>query len=201
MASPAGTPVATPATKPSAPPSEELFVTGLPVDCTDDLVKQIFSQYGSVKDVKVLPVAAGKKARAAFVDMKSVEEAKWVVTHVHTNVPQGLSNPLEVTYATPRSQRGGGKGKGGGGKGMPAMMMQMMAMMMSSMGGGKGTGAWGAGGGGGGGGGGADPKNHDPTKYKTVLCRMFMGEGSCFRGADCTFAHGMHDLRAGGRGQ
>eukprot|EP00437_Effrenium_voratum_P018817 CAMPEP_0181447280 /NCGR_PEP_ID=MMETSP1110-20121109/26539_1 /TAXON_ID=174948 /ORGANISM="Symbiodinium sp., Strain CCMP421" /LENGTH=108 /DNA_ID=CAMNT_0023571385 /DNA_START=93 /DNA_END=419 /DNA_ORIENTATION=- len=105
------------------------------MDCNDEVLKEIFSQYGTVKDVKVLPPAAGKKARAGFVDMASLDEAKWIVQHVHTNVPQGLSNPVEVSYAIPRSQRNSGKGKGKG-KGMsPEMMMQMMAMMMSSMGG------------------------------------------------------------------
>ena len=48
------------------PPSDELFVSGLPTDVTDDLLKKIFSQYGSIKEVKVLPVAAGKQAAAAF---------------------------------------------------------------------------------------------------------------------------------------
>mmetsp|Transcript_74777 Transcript_74777/g.175456 ORF Transcript_74777/g.175456 Transcript_74777/m.175456 type:complete len:133 (-) Transcript_74777:184-582(-) len=119
----------------SNPPSEELFVTGLPMDCSDELLKEIFSQYGTVKDVKVLPPAAGKKARAGFVDMASVDDAKWIVQHVHTNVPQGLSTPVEVSYAIPRSQRNSARGKGKG-KGMPPeMMMQLMAMMMSSMGG------------------------------------------------------------------
>ena len=133
------------------PPSEELFVTGLPMDCSHVQAKQIFSQYGGVKQANVLPVAAGKKAAAAFVVMETAEDAKWVVAHVNGNVPQGLVDPVTVVFATPRSHRpGGGKGMKGKGKGMPPPeMMQMMAMMMSSMtgkgkGGGDG-GSWGKG--------------------------------------------------------
>ncbi|CAE7795643.1 SXL [Symbiodinium sp. CCMP2456] len=110
-------------------PSDELFVSGLPTDATDDLLKKIFSQYGSIKEVKVLPVAAGKQAAAAFVDMNSLEDAKWIVENVNGNVPQGMAGPVTVAYATPRSRR---KGMKGGMKGMPPMM-EMMAAMMASM--------------------------------------------------------------------
>mmetsp|Transcript_24909 Transcript_24909/g.57792 ORF Transcript_24909/g.57792 Transcript_24909/m.57792 type:complete len:141 (-) Transcript_24909:146-568(-) len=128
------------------PPSEELFVTGLPMDCTSDVLKQIFSQYGGVKETTVLPVSPGKTAAAGFVVMNTIEDAKWVVAHVHGNVPQGLANAVTVVFATPKSVRKGGKGKGGG-KGMPPpeMMAMMMSMMMSMKGGGWG-GGWGKGG-------------------------------------------------------
>ena len=32
-------------------PRDELFVTGLPTDTTDELLTTIFSQYGAVKEV------------------------------------------------------------------------------------------------------------------------------------------------------
>mmetsp|Transcript_28042 Transcript_28042/g.65858 ORF Transcript_28042/g.65858 Transcript_28042/m.65858 type:complete len:255 (+) Transcript_28042:57-821(+) len=145
----------------SAPPSEELFVTGLPMDSTSEMAKQIFSQYGSVKETTVLPVSPGKQAAAGFVVMNSVEDARWIVEHVNGNVPQGLANPVTVVFATPKSMRPGGGGKGAAmkgmmkgmkGSGMPPDMMQMMQMFMSAMGGmggmggGKG-GGWGKGGG------------------------------------------------------
>mmetsp|Transcript_31685 Transcript_31685/g.59572 ORF Transcript_31685/g.59572 Transcript_31685/m.59572 type:complete len:150 (+) Transcript_31685:69-518(+) len=124
------------------PPSEELFVTGLPMDCTSDVLKQIFSQYGGVKETTVLPVSPGKTAAAGFVVMNTIEDAKWVVEHVHGNVPQGLAQAVTVVFATPKSVRKGGKGKGG--KGMPPPeMMQMMMSMMQMM---KGGGGWGGGG-------------------------------------------------------
>ena len=42
------------------------------LDSATSCVQEIFSQYGSVKQVTVLPVAAGKSAAAAFVIMHTV---------------------------------------------------------------------------------------------------------------------------------
>ncbi|CAE7288890.1 unnamed protein product [Symbiodinium sp. CCMP2592] len=96
----------------SPPPSETLFVTGLPMDSTSESAKQVFSQYGAVKQTTVLPVLAGKTAAAAFVIMETVEDAQWIVDNVNGNVPQGLMSQVTVVFATPREQRkGGGKGK------------------------------------------------------------------------------------------
>lgn len=112
------------------------------MDSTSESAKQVFSQYGAVKETTVLPVLAGKTAAAAFVIMETLEDAKWIVDNVNGNVPQGLMSQVTVVFATPREQRkGGGKGK----KGMDGMWG-----MMSMMGGGGGWGGgWGKGGGGG----------------------------------------------------
>merc|ERR1712226_379321 len=37
-------------------------------------------------------------------------------------------------------------------------------------------------------------KNHH--RYKTALCNSFMNTGKCKHGANCTYAHGMIQLRA-----
>lgn len=130
-------------------PSETLFVTGLPIDCTNEYGKQIFAQYGTVKQVTTLPVSPGKNAKAAFVIMETVEDAKWIVENVNGNVPQNLTDAVTVVFATPRSDRGKG-----GMKGMKGKMMGMMSMMMNPWGGwgwdGKGKGGGGSWGGGGG---------------------------------------------------
>eukprot|EP00913_Durusdinium_trenchii_P025555 g23986.t1 len=150
------------------PPSETLFVTGLPMDVTQEFTKDIFSQYGSVKEVTVLPVAAGKTAAAAFVILHTVDDAKWIVEHVNGNVPQNLTDPVTVVFATPRDSRPGGKGKGPKGG-----MMNMMNMMMNSWGG------WG----GKGGKDGKDGKANGgkPHNYKTVMCKFFETQGWCQR--------------------
>ena len=133
------------------------------MDSTSESAKQVFSQYGAVKQTTVLPVLAGKTAAAAFVIMETVEDAQWIVDNVNGNVPQGLMSQVTVVFATPREQRkGGGKGKMKGTDGM----WNMMSMMMGGGGGwgggwGKGGdswgGGWGKGGGSGwGGGGGGD---------------------------------------------
>ncbi|CAK9051118.1 unnamed protein product [Durusdinium trenchii] len=139
---------------PEPPPSETLFVTGLPIDCTNEYGKEIFAQYGTVKEVTTLPVSAGKNAKAAFVIMETVDDAKWIVEHVNGNVPQNLTDPVTVVFATPRADRAKGKGM----KGMKGMM-GMMNMMMNPWGG------WGGGGGGGGGGGWGGKGGYEP--YKT----------------------------------
>jgi len=106
--------------KQPAPPSEELFVKGLPLGSTNESVKALFSQYGGVHSAAVLPVAAGKMAMAAFVNMTTVEDAKNVIQNVNGQIPPGLSTPVDVSFATPRGQRPGDA------KSPMSMMMQMM---------------------------------------------------------------------------
>eukprot|EP00931_Biecheleriopsis_adriatica_P016631 TRINITY_DN12210_c0_g1_i1.p2 TRINITY_DN12210_c0_g1~~TRINITY_DN12210_c0_g1_i1.p2 ORF type:complete len:233 (-),score=73.55 TRINITY_DN12210_c0_g1_i1:78-722(-) len=162
-------------------PSETLMVKGLPADMTNESCQKIFAQYGNVTSAKVLPVALGKTAAAAFVIMATVDEAKWIVENVNGNVPQGLASEIQVIFATPREEKLGGKGGKGKGKGKDSWggdswggMDAMMGMMQSWMGGGDswggkgskdggkgggcGYGSWGGGskGGGGFGGGGFD---------------------------------------------
>ncbi|OLP94235.1 Epithelial splicing regulatory protein 1 [Symbiodinium microadriaticum] len=162
------------------PPSEALFITGLPKDCTNDFARSIFGQYGTVKDVNVLPVLAGKEAAAAIVTMTSVDDAKWIVEHVNGNVPQSLVSPVTVQFAAPKSggkgmlkgagvipfpagMGGGMAGKGAmmggaaaGGKGGMMDVMQLLVSALGGLGGGAlagmgGGGDWGAGAWGGGG--------------------------------------------------
>ncbi|CAE7419116.1 unnamed protein product [Symbiodinium natans] len=96
-------------TPPSGPPSPTLFVTGLPVDCTNEFCMSIFGQYGIVKDARMLPVLPGKTAAAAVVEMNTADDAKWIVEHVNGNVPQSLTTPVTVTFKF--KGKGFGKGK------------------------------------------------------------------------------------------
>ena len=98
---------------PSGPPGPTLFVTGLPVDCTSDFCKSVFGQYGIVKDARMLPVAPGKTAAAAVVEMNTADDAKWIVEHVNGNVPQSLTTPVTVTFKFKGKGFGKGFDKGG----------------------------------------------------------------------------------------
>ncbi|CAK9014146.1 unnamed protein product [Durusdinium trenchii] len=114
-------------------PSETLFVSGLPVDCSSEQAKK-------VTDATVLPVLPGKNAAASFVVMETVDQAQWVVDNLNGNIPDGFSTPVTVVFATPRSERAPGKGSMKGMKGMQGMMNFMNMMMGSWGGGGKGWG-------------------------------------------------------------
>ena len=39
------------------------------------------------------------------------------------------------------------------------------------------------------------PTNHNPAKYKTMLCKHFSSSKGCSFGTECQFAHGTKDLR------
>merc|ERR1719502_473306 len=86
------------------PESDTLFVKSLPLESTPDGVQSIFSQYGGVKTVNVLKASGGRNVVAAFVIMNSVEEAKRIVETVNGQVPTGLQNPVQITFATPRGE-------------------------------------------------------------------------------------------------
>eukprot|EP00931_Biecheleriopsis_adriatica_P045468 TRINITY_DN26043_c0_g1_i1.p1 TRINITY_DN26043_c0_g1~~TRINITY_DN26043_c0_g1_i1.p1 ORF type:complete len:733 (-),score=175.06 TRINITY_DN26043_c0_g1_i1:45-1988(-) len=115
-------------------PSDNCFVSGLPLDITEQSLQEIFSSYGSVVSCKVL-ASDGRPDKAALVRFGSVQEAKWIVDTINGNMVPGVSNPIQVKFATTKHAPAAAAGGGGGGKG--------------GWGGG-----WGGGGGGGGSGGG-----------------------------------------------
>ncbi len=79
-------------------PLNKLLIYSLP-DIAKDEVAGIFAQYGNV--VQCAKLNNGR----ALVFMKYVHEAKWIVTHLHKNVPQGLDRPIGCVYATPENIR------------------------------------------------------------------------------------------------
>jgi len=84
-------------------PSESLTVFGLPVTLADETLHAVFSQYGTVRQCRMLDPSPGMPSRGALVEMATVEEAAWLVQHVHNNIPSGLQTPVTVQYtmATP----------------------------------------------------------------------------------------------------
>eukprot|EP00401_Gymnodinium_catenatum_P008573 CAMPEP_0117547550 /NCGR_PEP_ID=MMETSP0784-20121206/47182_1 /TAXON_ID=39447 /ORGANISM="" /LENGTH=293 /DNA_ID=CAMNT_0005344459 /DNA_START=67 /DNA_END=948 /DNA_ORIENTATION=+ len=82
----------------AAPPTDNLFVTGLP-KLSEDGIRNIFSQYGKVASVKILPNQAGKNDTAVLLRMTTVEDAKWLVENVHSTTPSRLKAPVQISYA------------------------------------------------------------------------------------------------------
>lgn len=92
-----------------AVPSANLYVRDLPEGSTEEVVHEIFGNYGNVVSVKVLGTG-----HSAMVKLSAVEDAQWVVENVSGNIPQGLDVPLIIRFANAPGEKGKG-GKGGGG--------------------------------------------------------------------------------------
>lgn len=93
---------------------DNLFVAGMPMDISEEQVRDLFSQYGIVTQCKLLPDQPGRSDKAALVRFADENQAKWMVDNMNGNVPVGMSGPLTVRYA---GDRPGGKGFGFGGFG------------------------------------------------------------------------------------
>jgi len=102
------------------PPSEKVFVGDVPVGTDENTLRQVFGVYGHVADVKALPPRAPGTKGAALVRFETLDAAQWVVENINGNVPQGMSEPVYVTFAKMNKSWGGGGGGGdyyGGGYG------------------------------------------------------------------------------------
>eukprot|EP00928_Gymnodinium_smaydae_P081316 TRINITY_DN64864_c0_g1_i1.p1 TRINITY_DN64864_c0_g1~~TRINITY_DN64864_c0_g1_i1.p1 ORF type:complete len:352 (-),score=62.22 TRINITY_DN64864_c0_g1_i1:149-1204(-) len=102
-------------------PSDNLFVTNLPVGCDEDTLSSVFSQFGSLMQVKLLgnPGIPGGSP-AALVRYATEAEATMVLNSVNGQTPPGFTEPVSIRYAVNKNAKGGCKGwggKGDGGKG------------------------------------------------------------------------------------
>lgn len=105
-------------------PCDNLYVTGLPPNFTEDHINQIFGAYGLVQSCKILnPNGKGQDGglmSIAMIRMGGVDQASWMVQNLNGNIPQGLATPIQVRFADPpgvKAQRYAMKGGGGGGGG------------------------------------------------------------------------------------
>jgi len=95
-----------------APPSDNLYITGLPLGLDHDTLKAMFSQYGVVVQCKVMDPRPDATASHALVRFSSVEEAAVVKKALSGYIMQGLSEPLMVEYAI-QKDKGFEKGEKG----------------------------------------------------------------------------------------
>lgn len=103
---------------PAGPPSDNLFLSGLPEGFDEASLRTIIGAYGTISQCKVMTAQPGRKA-AAMVRFATVEEAQWIVENLNGNIPQGLTDAVEVKFAMSKDQNKGGDkgGDKGGGKG------------------------------------------------------------------------------------
>ena len=92
----------------------KVFVGGLSWDATDDDLKELFGECGTVTDGVILQDRETGRSRGfGFVTFSSDEEAKAAIEKFHDFEFMGRN--LSVNEARPREERGGGGYRGGGG--------------------------------------------------------------------------------------
>lgn len=169
----AGPPGSAPAPLDTAVSDTVIFVSGLPKGIQEGAVRAIFDSYGNVEECRVFSTNAKVRYRLP-------EEAKWVADVMNENIPEGLAEPIVVSFTPPPAQipqkpqmDGKGKGKGkdkGKDKGK----------------GGKGKDRY-------------NPYNpieavqNGMIFKKTKMC-TFHEKGMCEKGNNCTYAHGPEEL-------
>merc|ERR1719215_300310 len=84
---------------------DNVYISGLPEDVTEDLLHEVFGGYGSVVSCKAMQSKKAGQKGAALVRFASPEEAAYVVSMLHNSVPAGLAEPIKARFA---NQKGGG---------------------------------------------------------------------------------------------
>lgn len=96
----------------------KLYVGNLSYDTTDEKIKELFSQAGSVVSVDLITDKySGRSKGFAFVEMGGDEAAKTAITTLNNTEVDGRN--IVVNEAKPREDRpsGGSRSYGGGGGG------------------------------------------------------------------------------------
>lgn len=90
----------------------KLYVGNLPYNTTEDEIRNLFAQAGTVASVAVIKDReTGQSKGFAFVEMSSQAEAEKAI-QTFNGYMLG-SRPLKVNIARPREDRGPGGGRGG----------------------------------------------------------------------------------------
>lgn len=93
-------------------PTDQVWVGDLPEVFTEDQIKTTFSNYGEIKWLKALPKPGQKSC--ALIQFDGVTDAQWAVENLNGNIPEGLTEPVQVKFSQANTK---GKGKGKEGKG------------------------------------------------------------------------------------
>ncbi len=94
----------------------KLYVGNLPYSTTEDELRNLFSQAGSVTSVAIIKDRdTGQSKGFAFVEMSNQVEAEKAISMF--NGRSMGQREMKVSLARPREERGGGGGYGGRGGG------------------------------------------------------------------------------------
>lgn len=96
--------------------AKKLYVGNLVWAATEDQLRELFEEHGSVDDVQILTERdTGRSRGFGFVTMPNDDEADRAIENLDGTDFQG--RPLKVNVARPPEERGGGGGGGGGRRG------------------------------------------------------------------------------------
>jgi RNA recognition motif-containing protein len=91
----------------------KLYVGNLPFSATDDSVRELFAQSGSVNSATIITDRdTGRSKGFGFVEMSSDQEASDAITKFNGTNFEGRT--ITVNEARPKAPREGGGGGGGG---------------------------------------------------------------------------------------
>jgi cold-inducible RNA-binding protein len=92
-----------------------IFVGNLSKDVTEDDLQNLFSEFGSVRNVKVIKdLFSGESKGFGFLEMPGLAEAQKAMNELNTKELKGKK--IAVNEARPRNEKrrpGGGGGRGG----------------------------------------------------------------------------------------
>lgn len=89
-----------------------IYVGNLASDVTEEDLTTLFSEYGQVKEAKVIKDMFSQESRGfGFVEMPANNEALKAIEELNTKELKGKN--LTVNEARPRRERGGRRGGGG----------------------------------------------------------------------------------------
>jgi len=91
-----------------------IYVGNLPKTTTEEVVRNVFEEYGEVSEVKLIKDQYSGDLRGfGFVEMPAKADAEKAIQEVDGSVFEG--NSLIANEARPRRDRSGGRPRGGGG--------------------------------------------------------------------------------------
>ena len=83
------------------PGIDTVFIGDLPTTLSETDIATIFSMYGQVRWVKVLPHSVHAGMCAALVRFGAVSNARWIVDHVNGCAIQGVNTAVQARFARP----------------------------------------------------------------------------------------------------
>lgn len=95
---------------------DQVHISDLPNGMTDERLQVVFGAYGTIKWCRSIPSRTEGIKNVALVQFESPVDAQWFIENLDGNIPEGLTEPIQVQWssASGASKMGQGQGKGKG---------------------------------------------------------------------------------------